>query len=188
MFDAQEDPALRAENWVDRFGDALYRYACAKTRDNATAEDLVQETFLAAISGKKQFRNEATVSTWLFAILKRKIADHYRRVKRSKEASDLTEEDIHDLLRGAENARSWTHDPAKTAENHEFQATFESCVDKLPNKLAEVYILREVNEYSPKEIRELLGISATNLSMRLHRCRLAIRECLSLHWFQDETA
>lgn len=181
------DGGLRAESWVDRYGDALFRYAFAKVHDTSAAEDLVQETFLAAIGGKKTFRNEATVSTWLFAILKRKVADHYRRKVRSKEATELTDDDIRDLLVESTRCRNWGNDPSKTAENHEFRTILQGCIDKLPNKLAEVYILREINEDSPKEIRELLGISATNLSMRLHRCRTAMRDCLSTNWFQDET-
>ena len=83
--------------------------------------------------------------------------------------------------------RKWSDDPADIYEDQEFWKTFDRCVEKLPNKLAEVFILREVNQYSAKEIRELLGLGATNLSMRLHRCRLALRECLNRNWFDDES-
>ena len=61
-----EQTDRQVEQWVDRYSDALFRYAIAKTRNSSLAEELVQETFLAAISGKGQFRSDSTVSTWLF--------------------------------------------------------------------------------------------------------------------------
>ena len=167
------------DQWVDRFGDSLYRFAFAKTGDSTTAEDLVQETFLAAISGKQRFRNDATVSTWLFAILKRKVADHFRRAGRRPETQTESPE-------SSDQNRVWNQDPAAIYEDREFWKTFDRCIEKLPNKLAEVYILREVNQHSPQEIREMLNVSATNLSMRLHRCRLALRDCLQRNWFVED--
>ena len=168
------------EQWVDRFGDALFRFALAKTGNHSTAEDLAQETFVAAIKGKKTFRNDATVSTWLFAILKRKVADHFRRAGRQNEKHCEESTD------STETTRVWDQDPATIYEDREFRETLERCVEKLPNKLAEVYILREVNQHSPQEIREILNLSATNLSMRLHRCRLALRDCLQRNWFVED--
>ena len=168
------------EQWVDRFGDPLFRFALAKTGNHTTAEDLVQETFVAAIGGKQAFRNDATVSTWLFAILKRKVADHFRRAGRQNEKH------CEESAESSEPNRVWNQDPATIYEDQEFRETFERCVEKLPNKLAEVYILREVNQHSPQEIREILNVSATNLSMRLHRCRLALRDCLQRNWFVED--
>ncbi|MCC9602157.1 sigma-70 family RNA polymerase sigma factor [Stieleria sp. JC731] len=165
---------------VDQFGDSLYRYAFRKTGCDASAEELLQETFLAALASGKSFRNESTLSTWLFAILKHKLADHFRKLQRSPNTDPATiaEDEI-------ASARSSKQTPETIFENDEFWETFHGCVDRLPNKLAEVFILREINQHSPKEIRELLGIGATNLSMRLNRCRLALRECLNLRWFSD---
>ncbi|MEO1524680.1 MAG: sigma-70 family RNA polymerase sigma factor [Planctomycetota bacterium] len=184
MPDSDPEPAkegVDVAQWVDRFGDSLFRFAMAKIGEATTAEDLVQETFLAAISGKQRFRNDATVSTWLFAILKRKVADHYRRAGRrtEKRAESVESPPV-------ETSRDWDQDPATIYEDREFWETFDRCIEKLPNKLAEVYILREVNQHSPQEIREILNISATNLSMRLQRCRLALRDCLQRNWFVED--
>ncbi|MBB3207215.1 RNA polymerase sigma-70 factor (ECF subfamily) [Rhodopirellula rubra] len=173
----------RVESWVDRYGDALFRYAIAKTGEQSLAEDLVQETFVAAVTGQKQFRNESTVSTWLFAILRRKIADHFRTTSRQESRQEQQEKNA----LNAATERSWKDDPATICEDKEFRATLDACVEKLPNRLAEVFILREVNHQTPKEICEILGLSATNLSMRLHRCRLAIRDCLNVNWFGEES-
>lgn len=168
--------------WVDRYGDALYRFAYLRLREESLAEDLVQETFLAAISGKREFRNQATVSTWLFAILKRKVADHFRRLQRTADRSQESAD-----CGGVDTASNrWGDDPAALYEDREFLQTFDNCVEKLPNKLSEVFILRELNQHSPKEIREMLGLTATNLSMRLHRSRLAMRDCLNQNWFHED--
>lgn len=157
----------------------------AKVGDAAASEDLVQETFIAAVKGQSEFRNESTVSTWLFAILRRKIVDHFRSRGRqdaflSKQQDEAARAEDH-----LSSKRDWKEDPAVICENTEFRGVLDACVEKLPNKLAEVFILREVNHQTPKEICEVLGISATNLSMRMHRSRLAIRDCLNANWFGE---
>ncbi|MGB7327796.1 MAG: sigma-70 family RNA polymerase sigma factor [Rubripirellula sp.] len=198
---------------VDRFGDALFRFAVAKTGDHAVAEDLVQDTFVAAVAAQHGFRGQASVSTWLFAILKRKIADHHRRISRQPFHGSLDTDELPlSQVSGFDNpgfqgpgdgfpgqARQagragpgnrrnhWADDPARICQDKEFWAAVDSCVDKLPHKLAEAFILREINQQSPKEVRELLGISATNLSMRLYRCRMAVKDCLNKHWFEKDT-
>lgn len=185
--DGSRESLSAAETWVERYGDALFRFAMMRTGKEPVAEEIVQETFLAAIAGRKNFRNESTVSTWLFAILRRKIADHFRRQHRDQSAFEpSTEQPANDARRSED--RGWGADPARVYEDQEFWDTFDRCVEKLPDKLAEVFILREINQQSAKEICELLGLGATNLSMRLHRCRLALRDCLNVNWFDHEAA
>ncbi|WP_158222729.1 sigma-70 family RNA polymerase sigma factor [Rhodopirellula sp. MGV] len=177
------DVADVLEQCVDRFGNALFRFAFARTGQEAVAEELVQETFLAAIAGGKKFRNEATLSTWLFAILKNKVADHFRVQNRR-----VSEQPLDRTPDGQPSPSTYRDNPEALFEADEFWETFHGCVDRLPNKLAEVFILREINQHSPQEIRELLGIGATNLSMRLSRCRLALRECLNVRWFDQSNS
>ncbi|TWU51380.1 sigma-70 family RNA polymerase sigma factor [Rubripirellula reticaptiva] len=185
--------AIDLNQQVDRFGDALFRFAVAKTGDHALAEDLVQDTFVAAVAAQRGFRGQASVSTWLFAILKRKIADHHRQCSRRPVHGPLGADtlpisnDSSDVFPRRRDGRShWASDPAKICQDIEFWAAVDSCVEKLPGKLSEAFILREINQHSPEEIRELLGISATNLSMRLYRCRMAVKDCLNKHWFEKD--
>ena len=173
--DTEADP----DAWVDRYADTLYRFALAKTSRTDVAEDLVQETFIAAVRNAHSFRGESTRQTWLFAILRRRIADHFRRAGRQPKPLESTDPSAAGLV----SPRSWRQDPAKLCEDAEFLATLASCVAKLPPHLAEAFILRHQKERTPAEIRELLGISPTNLSMRLHRARLVIRDCLDVNWF-----
>ena len=78
--------------WVDQHGDILFRFAFQRVRDESVAEDLVQETFLAAMRAKDRFKGQSTERTWLFSILKHKIIDHYRRQKFRR--SDMNVEDF----------------------------------------------------------------------------------------------
>ena len=179
-----ENSVEAAEQWLDLYGDALFRYALKRTRIREVAEDLVQETLLAGIKAQDTFRGHASVSTWLFAILRRKLCDHFRQCQRPN-GSNATAAPL-DESGSNQGGRHWDDDPATICQNTEFQATFESCLAKLPDKLADVFVMRELNQYALGEIREQLGISATTLSMRLHRCRQALRECLNQNWFQSE--
>lgn len=179
------DDSLDPNTWVQTYGDSLFRFAVGRLGNTALAEDLVQESFLAGLKAREQFRGESGVSTWLFSILRRKIADHFRS-RRSKEVP-LSHDDMEPSARaakGASKSRKVT-DPAEILEDREFWAVFNACVDKLPDLLAEAFAMREINQHSPKEICKILGITATNLSMRLHRSRAALKECLQLNWFQD---
>lgn len=178
--------ATDPEQWVDRHGDAMYRYAMSKTGNASVAEELVQESFLAGLRSHREYRGDSTVSTWLFAILRRKIADYYRRRQRSGTAIEHAAEQTADEIPKGSLCRRWSGDPAAIFEADEFWQVFEQCVEKLPDKLAEVHQLREVKQQSPKDICQVLGISATNLSMRLHRSRLALRDCLQKNWFRDD--
>ncbi|HKK02115.1 MAG TPA: sigma-70 family RNA polymerase sigma factor, partial [Desulfuromonadales bacterium] len=66
-------------DWVDKYGDFLYRFAMSRVGDVQLAEDLVQETFLAALKTSSSFAGRSSERTWLVSILKRKIIDHYRQ-------------------------------------------------------------------------------------------------------------
>lgn len=169
--------------WVDEFGDRLFRHALLRVGDRALAEDLVQETFLAAHRGKESFRGDASPLTWLTTILRNKIADHFRRsstnTKQWSADASLERDDV-DFSCGAE---PWDLDPSRIVEDREFWTVFHQCVQSLPPILAEAYVLRDIEKTPAKEVCEVLGISPTNLSMRVKRARLAMRDLLQKNWF-----
>ena len=176
------------ESWVEEFGDRLFRHALLRTGNREVAQDLVQETFLAAVNGLEKFRGEASPMTWLSAILRRKIADHFRR----RDAHDPQTIGT-DIARSVETdwdwpnaAEAWSIDPRKIAEDREFWEVFGRCLRSLPPTLAEAYILRDIEGETPKNICEMLGISGTNLSMRVKRARIAMRDLLQEHWFSSD--
>ena len=87
----QEPPErfLDPDHWVDAYGDYLYRCALQKVRDPAIAEDLVQETFLAALKSQKSFQGKASEKNWLVGILKNKVMDFWRKKSREEPLADL---------------------------------------------------------------------------------------------------
>ena len=74
-------PKINADRWVDDYGDSLFHFALARVKDKDIAEDLVQETFLAAVKSQERFQGRSSEKTWLFGILKHKVIDHYRKNK-----------------------------------------------------------------------------------------------------------
>jgi RNA polymerase sigma factor (sigma-70 family) len=85
-------PPLNADAWVDRYGDALFHFARARVKDSSIAEDLVQDTFLAAVQSKERYEGKSSEKTWLFSILKHKIIDHYRKKKNIVNVQDFIED------------------------------------------------------------------------------------------------
>ena len=73
---------MEPQKWVDLYGDQLYGYAYVRVQDRMVAEDLVQETFLAALAASDGFEGRSSEKTWLTAILKHKIIDHFRKLGR----------------------------------------------------------------------------------------------------------
>ena len=73
--------------------------------------------------------------------------------------------------------------PDQSLVSKEFQEVFKACLSKLPEKTAQVFLLREVDGVSSEEICKDLPLSANNLWVMLHRARMALRRCLEVHWF-----
>lgn len=183
------DPNLDPETWVDQYGDYLYRFALSRIKDQAVAEDLVQETFLAALHGRKSFKGHSAVKTWLSAILKHKIVDYVRKKSRERTISetDTITETVDGFFHknGSWKIRpeKWKLDPSKIYEQSEFMDTFFKCLAELPDRLSKAFILREMEGYSTKEICNALQVSSTNSWVMLYRARMFLRRCLELDWF-----
>jgi len=182
-------PDLDPETWVDRYGDYLYRFAVSHIEDRSVAEDLVQETFLAALRGRKKFRGRSTVKTWLSAILKHKIVDYLRKKYREQVTTDtdtITETvDGFFHKNGSWKIRpgEWNLDPSKIYEQREFMDTLFKCLAELPDRQSKAFMLREMEGYSTKEICNALEVSPTNSWVMLYRARMFLRRCLELFWF-----
>lgn len=182
--------------WVDEHGDYLFRYAIMRLRDDAQAEDLVQETLLAAIQSMKSYGGKSTERTWLTSILKHKIIDHYRKVGREKpldeEVLDLSEFDKlferSDQWNGHWNNKlapmEWNMSPEQVFEQTEFFEVLQNCLSKLPEKVAGVFALREMDGLDSSEICEVLALSANNFWVIMHRARMSLRRCIELNWFK----
>ena len=178
----------RPEIWLDEHGDALYRYARFRLNDAALAEDLVQETLLAALQAQGSFAGRSTERTWLIGILKNKLIDHLRKTCREITVDTGSDEDLDALFDNAsrDHWRSppsvWDNPPA-ALEQKQFWAVLSDCLSALPARQAQVFTLCEMEGLDGSEACKVLGVTTTNVWVLLHRARLRLRECLENHWF-----
>ena len=177
----QTEPAL----WLEQHGDALYAYALARTRNAATAEDLVQDTLVAAFASRDAFKGESAERTWLIGILRHKVIDCLRRQGREVPLADEAEVsgDIETTLfdeRGhwQVDVRDWAQ-PERALEREEFWRALQDCLAALPERLGKLFMLRELDGMDTEELLQVLDISsANNLWVMLSRTRLRLSQCL----------
>jgi RNA polymerase sigma-70 factor, ECF subfamily len=180
-------------DWVERFGDYLFRYATLRVRDSSAAEDLVQETFLAALKDPGSFSGGSSEATWLVGILKHKIADHFRRQAREAplDDGDLREQpdpsSFDESGRWASGPTDWGGNPADLYREKKFLDQFTKCLSGLSPNHANAFTLREIEGADTWEICKVLNVSETNLWVILHRARMQLRRCLETHWFNNST-
>lgn len=174
------------------FRKEMLRFATLQLRDEASAEDAVQEAVVAALEGADRFANKAQLKTWLFAILKNKIVDLIRRRVREpnyqQPEEEIDEDDFDPLF---DNRAHWNHDarpstwgdPARSFENTRFWVVFEACMNRLPPSTARVFMMREMLGLETDEICKELAMTTNNCWVVLHRARMALRLCLEDKWF-----
>lgn len=173
----------------------MLRFATQQLGDAHAAEDAVQDALLGAMKNAASFAGRAAFKTWVFAILRNKIADVLRRKQRMVEASRLLPEDAEQDEYAAlfDNKGFWQHserpvewgDPEAAVREDGFWVVFEQCLERLPPAQARAFMMREFIELESDEICTALEISTTNLNVMLHRARLRLRECVENHWFLE---
>jgi RNA polymerase sigma-70 factor, ECF subfamily len=168
----------------------LLRVAMLQLRDSDVAEDVVQDTLLAALQSADSFSGRSSLKTWLTGILKHKIVDAIRRKSREPVAASFDEEaQIDDLDALFDEAGHWENppadwgDPEEALSQQQFLDIMQFCLEKLPPNTARVFMMREVMELESEEICKELSITSTNLWVILYRARVALRQCLEQHWF-----
>jgi RNA polymerase sigma-70 factor (ECF subfamily) len=181
---------------IDEIRGAMLRFARLQLRDDAAAEDAVQEALAAALVNADKFGGRASAKTWVFSILRHKIVDVIRSQSRSINVSSLMAEDasfdeaFDALFKANEHwqpearPRDWG-DPEATLSERQFWAVFDACLEHLPEKTARVFMMREFLELETTEICQELSISGDNLYVILHRARNSLRLCLDKSWFAD---
>ena len=176
------------QNWVDRYGDYLFRYAKSRLRDTNSAEEVVQETFLAGVRYAEQFSGRGTEQAWLLGILKRKIIDFVRRrVKQNRAGAYEDEHDPSAQLFDAmgnwkPGAIKWAADPGQKLEMDELWGVVRDCLKTLPQGQADVFVLSVLEEMESDRICEELEITPSNLWVRMHRARLGLAACVGNRW------
>jgi RNA polymerase sigma factor (sigma-70 family) len=183
-------PVAPVERWLTEHGDLLWRFVLGRTRSREVAEEVVQETILAAMQGYANFAGGSSERTWLLGIAAHKIADHFRAERRRAAGSDAGNTQPRD----ADNAKfhamftakgmwlkppsDWGVDAGSTTENAEMLAALRRCIEALPPSQAEAVWLRDLLNIPAGEVCKAMGISPTNLWSRMHRARAALRACV----------
>lgn len=177
------------EHWLEEHGSALYSFALLHLRDSHRAEDVVQETLLAALKARARFQGGSSIRTWLIGILKHKIMDEFRRQSRElsnsgsqeevREASELKQ--MNAMFNGngswAQPPTDWSA-PDQQLAHEQFWSLIDHCLEALSPRMARLFTLRELWEMETEEVCKELSITPTNLWTTLHRARLGMRQCL----------
>lgn len=171
----------------------MIRFATLQLGDSHQAEDAVQDALIGALKNATSFGGRAALKTWIFAILKNKIADTLRHKQRVVNASSLLREEDEDedfselfdrkgFWQPDERPVVWGNPEGALRESH-FWRVFEACLDGLPPKQARVFMMREFIELDADEICAAVDLTTSNLHVLLHRARLRLRECLENKWY-----
>lgn len=179
---------INPNKWIDLYSDYLYNYTISRVNDRDMAQDLVQDTFLAALKSMKNFKGEASERTWLISILKRKVIDHYRKINSNKGKAEVRITYNDDSETEGDWLEERVADPFdKTAEdtmqNDELGDAIFNCLSKLPEKQADVFRMKSIEGLETDVICNELNITASNLWVIIHRARTALAACLKENWF-----
>lgn len=189
----ERKPRVDPERWLDEYGDWLYQFAFSRVHDSHAAEDLVQETLIAGFRSFEKFEQRSTVKTWLTSILRRRIADYFQQTGRrrlvsgSAQSMQLQDESDHFAFSVAHSKlfhpKISNEEFRSSIERDEFVAIVQQCLTKLPVHLRQAFVARVVeDDKTLDEISAELNVTKNNLSVRLFRSRLLIRECLERFW------
>jgi len=174
----------------------MIKFAFLQLSSLPQAEDVVQEALTSAFQNLDSFKGRAAFKTWVFAILKNKIIDVVRQKSRlvamselfKDEESELTVDELFDASghwHKYEAPQAW-QSPEEMMEQSDFWIIFEACLDHLPAKYAQVFMMREVVELSSNEICSKLELSISNFNVLMYRSRTRLRECLENKWLLKE--
>lgn len=147
--------------------------------DRALAEDAVQDAFISAFRSYHKFENRSSLKTWLHRITVNSALMKLRKIKRlSEQTIDafLPEFDQYDCRIEAR----WNNITSieDIMENEQSQAQVHAAIDKLPDAYRNVLLLRDIEGYDTREVSELLELSESNVKVRLHRARAALKKLI----------
>ena len=180
---------------IDRYGPTMVRVAQMYVRDKATAEEVVQETWLAVLNGIDRFEERSSLKTWLFRILTNRAKTRGERDGRVVPFSSLAgaqaEEDESavdpDRFLGPDAAtpgawaappRAWPQDEVLGRET---LGVIGMAIEQLPDAQREVIRLRDVEGWSPMEVSDALEITDGNQRVLLHRARSKVRAAVEAY-------
>jgi len=171
--------------WVNQYSDILYTRAFNRVGEKSIAQDIVQDTYVAAINGLNTFNNDSNIKTWLFSILNNKVALYFR--KKFKMQTTLINQNNTQYF---DNAGKWLDKQKTNWENEEklindseFNQVFNACLSDLPSLWRVVIKSKFYQDKKGSEICDELNITESNYWQLVHRSKLQLRNCLTTNWF-----
>jgi RNA polymerase sigma-70 factor, ECF subfamily len=169
----------------------LLRFAKLQLRDEAAAEDAVSATLLAILEKPDAFQGGSSLRTYATGILKHKVVDQIRRCSREVAIEPLDEQSLDEAIEALfredghwqDKPVAWA-EPERALEQAQMMKVLERCLEKLPARVARVFMMREWLESDTSEVCDELGITANNCHVMLFRARMLLRACLDTNWFQ----
>src|SRR5256886_7315635 len=160
--------------------DRIYRFAQRMCGQEDDAKDLVQDTFLNAYRGLKNFRGDAQISTWLYTIASR-ASIRMRRKRKGGPERELSLDEFIPTSEGEFRLQIPTEGltPQEALENKEIRRAVHHAIVKLPKEYRLVLLLRDMEGLTAREVGSIMGLNERAVKSRLHRARLFVRRDLS---------
>ena len=186
---------LTDERFLMELRRQMLAFARLQLNDEHQAEDVVQEALAGALKNADAFARRAALKTWVFAILKHKIADQLRGRYRQAQLIDDDACNNGDELddHKFDDRGHWSPDerpqqwglPQRLVHERQFWTVFDACLNRLPARQGRVFMMREFLELSTEEICHAAELTVNNLNVLLYRARAQLRECLEHNWFAE---
>ncbi len=164
---------------VEAYSGSIYRLALKMLGNPQDAEDVLQNTFLKSLQALKTFEGRSSLSTWLYRIAVNEALMLIRKHKPQVLLSDMEGEDEEGNEFTPIEFTDWCCLPEEEFVSAESRKALDDAIQRLPEKLRVVFLLRDIEGLSIQETCEALGLSETAVKTRLLRARLRLRELLS---------
>jgi RNA polymerase sigma-70 factor (ECF subfamily) len=176
----------RFSELVERYEGKLYTFGLRMCGDAQDAEDMVQDTFLNVYKYLGGFRGEAKFKNWLYRVATSACSKKKRKSKYAPER-ELSLEEFYpqEGVPLPTEVPAWACAPLETLLNRELGEVLQDTILELPESYRLVLVLRDLEGFSTAETAEILGLSASNVKVRLHRARLFLRENLKDYFDND---
>lgn len=165
---------------VDAYYTPIYRLALRMLGDSADAEDVLQNTFLKALQHLPDFEGRSSLSTWLYRIAANEALMLLRKHRPTLTVDENPDEDEDGFLPA--QFSDWCCLPEQEFLTDESKRQLDLAIQRLPETLKVVFLLRDIEGLSIRETSEALGLSETAVKTRLLRARLHLRESLSSYY------
>jgi len=174
---------INTNEWHKKYANYLYAFALSKIKDSNLAADLVQDTFLAGLHGLDHFEGKATIRTWLFSILKRKIIDYWRKqaTRKTVSFSNYFTNDIGSYTYFDDRIESYSQsgNGIKEMENKELKEILYGTIYALPKKWVPIVVDRLIHEKTSEEICKKYNLTSNNMWVIMHRAKNQLKNKLS---------